>query len=378
MADEHNVTSCTESMRCLEQAEAESEEGIRGVILENGNAVVENQYYRAEADHFGRILSLRSKSSGYEYAAGALNELRMYRDVNTCYDAWELGRMYDQAPVELGQKSEMRMTREGTEVCLEIRREEEHFSWRQEIVFRADSPRIDFRTTVDWHERHKILKVEFPATIYTREAIEEIQFGYLKRPTHKSRQYEKDLYETCHHRYAALSDGRNGLAVLNDCKYGISAKDSTMALTLLRAPVIPDMEADMGEHSFIYALCLFDGPFTESGIVREAYELNIPVTVSEGAREGKSIETVSYFNVDRQNVILETCKPAMDADAGVVLRLYECMGSAVKCRLTVPGCVRNVWNCNMLEERQEPLRLEAGVVELDFKSFEIKTLLLEV
>ena len=38
-------------------------------------------------------------------------------------------------------------------------------------------------------------------------------------------EFEKDMYETCHHKYAALTDGSNGLAILNDCKYGYSAED---------------------------------------------------------------------------------------------------------------------------------------------------------
>ena len=64
--------------------------------------------------------------------------------------------------------------------------------------------------------------------------LQEIQFGYIRRPTHKSRQYEQDLYETCHHKYAVLTDGENGFALWNDCKYGLSAKDSRLSLTLLR------------------------------------------------------------------------------------------------------------------------------------------------
>lgn len=398
------------------------ESGNRGGYLSvrpevSGETVIENRFYTARVNPLGEIVSLRDKNSGYEYAAGPLGRLRMYRDVNVCYDAWELGRMYEQVPAPLGQQAEIRIRQGGDGVSVEVRREEEYFAWHQEIVFAPDSPRIEFRTSVDWRERHKILKVDFPTSVYTKEAVEEIQFGYLKRPTHKSRQYEQDLYETCHHRYAALSDGKNGLAVLNDCKYGISAKDSTLSLTLLRAPVIPDMEADQGKHTFTYAICLFDGPFTESDVVREAYELNLPVTETRreaGDREAggrelpgsfppggslsgetpahkglPSCRAVSYFDLDRKNIILETCKPAMDQADGVVLRLYECMGSAVTCRLHLPPETGKVWICNMLEEKQSRAEFaaaddagEAGglrrkTVELSFRSFEIKTLLLE-
>lgn len=369
------------------------EDTVHALLSADGKtATIKTKYYLANVDNLGRITSLADRETGYEYAAGALNELCLYRDVNVDYDAWELGRMYEKLPQELGQDATLAVCRVPGGILLRVCREEAHFSWQQEIVFMADSRRIEFCTKVDWHGWHEILKVAFPTTVFTREAIEEIPFGYIKRPTHRSRQYERDLYETCHHRYAVLSDGKNGLALLNNCKYGISAKDSTLALTLLRAPLVPDMEADQGIHEFTYALYLMEGPFTESNVVREAYELNTQVLVSGGGAVGASGGLASchdsgsagtpcfgsYFTVDCNNVILETCKPAFDEENGVVLRLYECMGSAVGCHLGLPATVKKVWLCNMLEERQEEVPFGGGQVELFFCSFEIKTLLLVV
>ncbi len=375
-------------VRMGEGTESEPKGGKEAAVYamaENGSGTVsvENEYYRARVDRLGRILSLCDKHSGYEYAANPLNELCLYRDVNIAYDAWEIGRMYEQVPAQLGEKGTLAIREEADGVHLDVFREEAYFTWRQEIVFAAGSRRIEFRTKVDWRERHKLLKVAFPTTVHTREAIEEIQFGYLKRPTHRSRRYERDMYEHCHHRYAVLSDGENGLAVLNNCKYGISAKDSTLALTLLRAPIIPDMEADQGKHEFTYALYLLEGAFLHSGVVREAYELNVPLMkpgadAAENAFCGKRAEEVSYFSLDRENIILETCKPAFDVENGVVLRLYECMGSAVRCKLALPPKVKKVWQCNMLEEKQKEVAYAGNIAELDFKSFEIKTLLLTV
>lgn len=99
----------------------------------------------------------------------------------------------------------------------------------------ADGRRVDFVTTVDWHELHRLLKVEFPVSVQASEGINEIQFGYLKRPTHRSRLYDSDRFEVCNQRYSALCDESHGAAVLNDCKYGISMKENALQLTLLRA-----------------------------------------------------------------------------------------------------------------------------------------------
>lgn len=369
------IPPCGLAWRSKIQEPEKGTKTICAILEKDGKKVtVENKYYRAVVDCLGRILSLCDRETGYEYAAGALNELCMYKDVNIAYDAWEIGRMYEEIPVALDCGGTFYVRCEPDGVHIDIHREELYFTWQQEIVFSAESRRIDFNTKVDWRERHKLLKVAFPTTVYTKEAIEEIQFGYLKRPTHRSRRYEQDMYETCHHRYAALSDGKNGFAVLNSCKYGISAKDSTLALTLLRAPVKPDIQADQGWHEFTYALYLFAGPFTESSVVREAYELNTPVQISDGFSEPKT--AISYFCVDQKNIVLETLKPAMEEKNGVILRIYECMGSAGGCNLSVPSTVREVWLCNMLEEKQEKVPLAEKIVRLNFHSFEIKTLLL--
>lgn len=345
--------------------------------------VFSNDFYRAEIDGLGQIVSLTDRKSGHEYAAEPLNAWRLYRDVNVDYDAWELGRMYEEMPEKLEGTHEFLAERvAGGGIDVTVTRRESHFTATQRIHLSAESPRIDFETEIDWHERHRILKVDFPTTVYTKEVLEEIQFGYIKRPTHRSRQYERDLYETSHHKYAALTDGENGLAVLNDCKYGISAQDSRLSLTLLRAPVIPDMTADMGIHKFTYSILPFSGAFAQSRVTEEAYECNVEVTQAASGEAAvpqtpEAAERVSFFAVEGGHVVLETCKPAFDREKGVVLRLYESKGCAGTTVLTVPDNVDHVYACNMLEETAEELTVREGKVTLRFRAFEIKTLMLE-
>ena len=345
--------------------------------------VFSNDFYRAEIDGLGQIVSLTDRKSGHEYAAEPLNAWRLYRDVNVDYDAWELGCMYEEMPEKLEGTHEFLAERvAGGGIDVTVTRRESHFTATQRIHLSAESPRIDFETEIDWHERHRILKVDFPTTVYTKEVLEEIQFGYIKRPTHRSRQYERDLYETSHHKYAALTDGENGLAVLNDCKYGISAQDSRLSLTLLRAPVIPDMTADMGIHKFTYSILPFSGAFAQSRVTEEAYESNVEVTQAASGEAAvpqtpEAAERVSFFAVEGGHVVLETCKPAFDREKGVVLRLYESKGCAGTTVLTVPDNVDHVYACDMLEETAEELTVREGKVTLRFRAFEIKTLMLE-
>lgn len=399
----------------LREDAVETREGMGGSILTEGIAF-SNDFYCVRMDGQGRITSLKDRSSGYEYVEEPLNQWRLYRDVNVDYDAWELGRMYEQVPEKLEGNCTFQVSHlpDGSATAM-VERREEHFTARQNIYFAVDSPRIDFETEIDWRERHRVLKVDFPTTVYTKEVLQEIQFGYIRRPTHKSRQYEQDLYETCHHKYAVLTDGENGFAVLNDCKYGLSAQDSRLSLTLLRAPVIPDMTADQGVQRFTYSILPFSGPFVHSRVTEEAYECNVIVTTSmpevagqkperaeqdtegagqkpERAEQGTKVvrqergyfkadmvqEAVSFFRLEGGHALLETCKPAFDREEGVVLRVYETKGCGGETTLFVPGNVKRVYACNMLEEVQKELELEEGKVRLGFHAFEIKTVLLDI
>ena len=77
---------------------------------------------------------------------------------------------------------------------------------------------------MDWHELHRLLKVAFPVDVRAENALHEMQFGYVERPTHRSRGYDQQRFEVCNHRYTALRDNSHGCAVLNDCKYGVGVE----------------------------------------------------------------------------------------------------------------------------------------------------------
>ena len=103
----------------------------------------------------------------------------------------------------------------------------------QIISLKRGSRRIDFAIGIDWQESHKLLKVNFPVTIWADEAIHEMQFGHLRRPNHASRQYDADRFEVCNHKWSALAEEGRGVAVLNDSKYGLSVKGNSINLTLV-------------------------------------------------------------------------------------------------------------------------------------------------
>jgi len=248
-----------------------------------------------------------------------------------------------------------------------------HSELTQIISLRRGSRRIDFATGIDWQESHKLLKVNFPVTIWTDEAIHEIQFGHLRRPNHRSRPYDADRFEVCNHKWSALIEEGRGVAVLNDCKYGLSVKGNSINLTLLKSALAPDMYADKGLQTFTYALYYWNGCLFESGVVQEAYDLNVPLLTVCGAGG-----TGSLFSIDAPNILLETLKPAEDGSGDVILRLYESMRTATMCQLRTSLPFKSAVETDMLEVPIKDLPREGDGISMEFRPFEIKTVRLKM
>jgi alpha-mannosidase len=239
----------------------------------------------------------------------------------------------------------------------------------QVITLRRGSKRLEFKTTINWLESHRLLKVAFPLNLHATEAIHEIQFGHIRRPTHRSRQYDADRFEVCNHKWSALTDELHGAAVINDSKYGLSTDGSTIKLTLLRAPIAPDQEADRGLQTFTYAIYPWVGPLAQSSLIQEAYELNIPPLIAPG-----DAGEASFFQIDPPNIILETIKPAEDGTGELILRLYESLHTSTQCWISTTLPISHASQTNMLEKDMKPLLISEGKIYLDFRPFEIKTI----
>lgn len=302
------------------------------------------------------------------------NNLKMYKDVPSQFDAWDIDSTYETTPVELPEDAAMTVIAQGPLVAVvKVTRKINDSTIVQEISLRHHSRRIDFATKVDWKERHKLLKACFPVDIHANCAVHEIQMGHVRRPNHRSRQFDADRFEVCNQKWTALCEENRGCAVLNDCKYGVNVLGNSINLTLLKSALSPDMTADRGLNEFTYAFHAWNGSFADCDLVRQGYDLNIPAVVAPG--NGGS---ASLFDLDAPNVIIETVKPAEDRSSDIVVRLYESKRMATKCALitTLPAIKAAL--TDMLENKLSDLPLKNGKINLSFKPFEIKTIRLKM
>ena len=339
------------------------------VSFSNGCFVMENEKIRATIDKNGEITSYILKQSGREFAAQPMNRFRLFKDVPRLFDAWDIDSNYQEQEIEAITGVHVQIVSQGLEAVLKVTGTISNSTIVQYIRLTAQSFRIEFDTTIDWRELHRLLKVSFPVTVFNQNGINEIQFGYVERPTHRSRQYDKERYEVCNHRYSALADGSHGAAILNDCKYGISMNENAMELTLLRASACPEMRADNRIHQFTYAFTAWEGNFAESDVTRQAYELNVKPQLVLG--KTRMFESVT---IDCNNVFLESMKPAEDGSTDVILRLYEAQKAPGKVTICTHISATKAYLCDMLENIREEIPFSEGKFTLIFGAFQIYTI----
>jgi len=302
--------------------------------------------------------------SGREHAADGMNRLVLHRDpYQFPFDAWDIGQKYLQRTPRLLRPSEIDTHIDGPRV---VRRQVYRWgrgSITQLVVLEVGSDLVRFETTIDWREKHRMLRAEFRPVHYGDAVKCEIQFGHIERTTLERDDVERAQFEVCAHKWIATEDSAGGFALLNDGKYGHRAKSGLISLNLLRSPTFPDTTADRGIHRTTYAF----RPFTDlAEVIADGYRLNNPLLLAQG------IEQHSLAAVDASGVIVETIKRA-ERGGGVILRLYESLGIRTTAALHTTISHSTVTETDLMEQPLGPIDLD----RLEFTPFEIKTILLE-
>ncbi len=330
--------------------------------------VMENRYLSATIDRRGRVIALTDKRSGLPLLAPGqvMNDFRLYKNVEPTYDGWEMSRDWQENLTDTTFRvEEIDVEREDTEVCLIFSGMLGESEMSMSIALASEGRYLDIDAEIDWQERRKLLKVHFESNVLCEDALHEIQFGHVKRPCHDSHAYAADRYESCSGRWTALCEENRGFAILTESIRGVNTDRGEIALSLLRAPLVPDDTADRGVHLFRYAIMPFAKPFAQSGVVRAGYEF-----VNHLHTECR--QEFAAFRCESEAVILETVKPADDGN-GVILRLYEAYRTHAAATVQLPMRAK-VYRSSMDESDTGGLISEGKSVTLPVKPFEIVTL----
>ncbi|MFP4321826.1 MAG: alpha-mannosidase [Anaerolineales bacterium] len=329
--------------------------------------VLENRYLRAALAPNGHVLSLYDKQHAREALAAPANRFALHDDRPIAWDAWDIDIYAHEKKQYLSGATSAEVIESGPlRAAVRFEYSISQYSHLTQLVsLSATDDYLIFSSEAEWGEAHKLLRVEFPLAVHTPQAHYETQFGIVQRPTHMNTAWDMARFEVCGHRWAALTEYGYGVALLNDCKYGHSARGNVLGLSLLRGPQWPDATADQGAHTFRYALMPFNGRLEQA--VRAGQRFNIPLLVHTGAVD---VAERSFFRVEPEQVILDTVKRAEDDDA-LILRFYEACGGHARVALQTSLPLESARYCDLLERAGEFISIEGDRLYFDMTPFQI-------
>lgn len=341
--------------------------------------VLDNTHLRVTIDGAGTISSLVVRATGREtIAAGERgNLLQLHRDTPTQWDAWDIDEHYRRHGVDVTGVVSLDVVPHPSAAAVRVVREIGESRITQTLTLAAEARALDIETTVDWHERQKLLKLAFPLDVHSDRAASEIQFGHVHRATHSNTSWDAARFETVAHRWVNVDEPGFGVAIANDATYGHDitrapraggGTQTTVRLSLLRAPLFPDPEADQGEHTF--RVSIRPGA-TIADAVREGYRLNLPLRRITGAGP-----IAPVFAVSSDAVVIEAVKLAEDRSGDVIVRLYEAHGGRAAATLTPSFSFTSVVETDLLEREIEKAAVTdvSEAVALELRPFQLVTL----
>ncbi len=387
-------------IQVIEPAKAPVPESRDAARVEGGRTLC-NGFLRATIDDAGRIAELRRADDGRLANAGdahgtplPMNQLALYVDRPRRWEAWDIDRDYQEQVTRVMTHAERITVERSGPLAAEIV-VERPLGKASRIVQRyrlvAGSPRLDVVTDVDWHEEQVLLRTLFPCGVRTRRATFGIQFGHIERATHDNTTWERAQFEVPGHNWMDLSEPGLGVAVLDDGKFGRSAKHGTLGLSLLKAPNFPDPTADRGQHRFTFSVMVHHGCWRGAGVDAQAEQLNHPLVGAVVRGTGAGAATAGTLRDGWQAVRVDAAgaahleiaalKPAEDA-GGVALRVVEVRGGAGTATVRWGFPVADVCATDLFERPAEIAGFAhdaaAGTTTFALRPFQIVTLRAEV
>ncbi|MCL2772578.1 MAG: alpha-mannosidase [Oscillospiraceae bacterium] len=283
-------------------------------------------------------------------------------------DTWSHGVFtFDKVVGEFGSPKFEILERGNVKITLRVTQKYNDSEIRQDYTLYSHSKNLEVDVRIINNEKLKIFKLCFKLnTDKKTKAIYEIPYAQIEK--------ESNGEEEPAQNFACIEeiDSKNGLAVINKCKYSYCVKDNEIRFIAARSCVYADHYGvhsgmrdgkyeyqDQGVLYFKYALYGYSGGFYEdeknaADIVKSGLELNTPVySIAETYHKGGLPQKFSGIEIEKENILLSAAKNSEDGN-GIILRFAESSGKDTTTNITV-----------------EFLNFAA---KLEFKAFEIKTL----
>jgi alpha-mannosidase len=372
--------------RLMPETEASKAASVQ--VGEKPRPYLENEFLRVEINPAtGNIARLYDKTNKREAFKGEGNSLTAWEDtaeqalktaklLDYGGPAWDLGLTGKKWEIDKLERVEI-TERGPARATIRVLRRFRNSTFVQDIHLLAGAPFVDVSITADWYERAMLIKANFPVNAQSGNVTAEIPYGAIER--------EQTGIEAPMGKWVDISGADYGVAILNNGRNGYDAKDNAIHLSVIRGPWGPDPRADVGEHTFDYAIYPHAGTWRDGKVPFQAYAFNSPLLAMQelehaspqeiwGVRKGGLPDTYSFIKTDSDHVILYALKQMegfYDRDA--IARFVECEGREGDVTIHLPREVRAT-ETTLLEDVPLGPVGEGSTIRFHMKPWEIKTL----
>lgn len=352
-------------------------------VIPFNNNTFETDFFKIRFDmKTGSIVSLFDKRSGKEFVKkdGQLNKLRIcLEDKGGRMKSWNINKIVKEEDVT--NVASVKVVENGpVRACVETVKTWGKSRFIERAYLYRSYPRIDYDMEVHWLETGSdstdspMLRSYFPIAIENPVFNYQVPFDVAKgtAETPQSLKDKPDGQEVPAQKWADVTDGINGIALLNKTKYGHSYHNGDLRITLMRAAGAPDLYPNLGKFNISYSFFPHAGDW-KNGVWAEAEDFSIPVYAAEPPSlalvkaHATRPEEASFFSVDAPGVVVTGIKRAEDGNE-LIVRLCEIEGKETTINLGLPVSAIKARRLNLLEL---PLN-NAGKPTINGKTLQVK------
>ena len=381
--------------------------------------ILENEFLKAEVQPNGTIC-LTEKETGRVY-----NGLHYFEDTGDVGNYWAYAAPYhnrtyttltgsaqcwceDNGPLSatLAVRYSMELPEKGFEakcgVHGEGKRSEDTKSFfvTSRFTLKKGEKQLNVRTELTNNICNHRLRVAFPTGIGAKTADAAGHFTVDSRPAtpvkNANGTYWPEMQTLPMQSFVDVSNGENGLALLNNCLTEYELRDdekSTLYLTLFRAMgnMIVTWSEAVGEFDdqtgsqllrnmvYEYALYPHTGNWESGTVYKQAQRFNVTPSAYQvcGGTAGTLPTQKSFLSIDNDHLIQSAFKKAEDRNT-YILRVFNPTAQTQCGTVRLGEAIQNAWLCNLNEERQSALPTHAESFVLEAAQNKIVTVEIEL
>ena len=338
---------------------------------------IENERYKVTLNGDGNICSVYDKKLGRELLS-APSSLGIREDNNTRWPSWEIKYEDTKLPFrDVGGVCSVEVTDNGPAlVALRVKKRDGLSEYTQTVSLCAGGGRVNVDNEVDWHERRSLLSAGFPLAASNETATFDLGLGCDVGGSTDSFPYFQHLV----HQWADLTDkdGKFGVSILNDCKYGMEKPtDNTLRLTLIHTPkgnfkyISGQDWQDHGKNIFRYGFTSHGGD--RKGVAAEAACLNSPLTAFTVPKHSGRRKSVSFASLNNSGAVIR-CVKREEKGGRLIIRVQETSGKELQnVRLKLAADIIDACETNGYEEGCGAVAFGRHSVMFDMKPYSVKT-----